>query len=103
MAMAAADLDRPPEGVVILPEPGGQDSRLDPRAWVEAVRRPTPRRLRRPVAEDLTEARELSRFTGQHLTRGTRRQRAVGPQRHSRASSTLPEPTLPGLVNLPGR
>jgi hypothetical protein len=59
MAMAAADLDRPPEGVVIPPEPGGHDSRLDPRAWVEAVRGPAPRRLRRPVADYLTEAREL--------------------------------------------
>jgi hypothetical protein len=58
-ARPAADLDPPPEGVVILPEPGGHDRPLDPRAWVEAVRRPAPRRLRRPVAEYLTEAREL--------------------------------------------
>ena len=59
MTMAAADLDPPPEGVVILPEPAGHDSRLDPRAWVAAVRRPSPRRLRRPVADYLTQAREL--------------------------------------------
>ncbi len=59
MTMAAADLDPPPEGVVILPGPSGHDSRLDPRAWVEAVRRPAPRRPRRPVADYLTEAREL--------------------------------------------
>ena len=57
--MVAANPDHPPDGVVILPEPGGQDARLDPRAWVEAVRRPTPRRLRRPVADYLAEAREL--------------------------------------------
>jgi len=57
--MAAADLDPPPEGIVILPEPAGDDRRLDPRAWVEAVRRPVPRRLRRSVADYLTEAREF--------------------------------------------
>ena len=60
ITMAAADLDPPPEGVVILPEPSGHDSRLNPRTWVEAVRRrPAPRRLRRPVADYLTEGREL--------------------------------------------
>lgn len=59
ITMAADDLDPPPEGVVLLPEPSGRDSRLDPRAWVETVRRPAPRRLRRPVADYLIEAREL--------------------------------------------
>lgn len=58
--MAAVELNRPPEGVVTLPAPGeGHDERLGPRAWVEAVRRPTPRHLRRPVADHLAAAREL--------------------------------------------
>jgi len=57
--MAAADLDHPPEGVVILPERAADDSHLDPRAWVQAVRRPTPRQLRQRVADHLSEAREL--------------------------------------------
>jgi len=38
-SMAAVDLDHPPEGVVILPERGVDDSYFDPRAWVQAVRR----------------------------------------------------------------
>jgi hypothetical protein len=57
--MATVDLDHPPDGVVILPEPGADDRHLDPRAWVDAIRRPTPRRLRQRVADHLARAREL--------------------------------------------
>lgn len=57
--MATVDLDHPPDGVVLLPEPGADDRHLDPRAWVDAIRRPTPRRLRQRVADHLAKAREL--------------------------------------------
>jgi len=57
--VATRDLDHPPEGVVILPERTDNDRYLDSRAWVEAVRRPTPRQLRERVAEHLAQAREL--------------------------------------------
>lgn len=57
--MAAVDLDHPPEGVVILAEPKGTTRQLDPRAWVAAVRRTTPRHLQQAVAEHLSAAREL--------------------------------------------
>lgn len=57
--MASVDLDHPPEGVVILPDrEGANDQQLDPRAWVDAVRRPIPRHLQHRVAEHLTAARE---------------------------------------------
>jgi len=57
--VAVSDLDHPPEGVVILPEPSAETGHLDPRAWVESVRRPTLRRLRQRVADHLARAREL--------------------------------------------
>ena len=57
--MAAVDLDHPPEGVVILPEPKGTMGQLDPQAWVDSVRRSTPRHLQQGVAEHLAVAREL--------------------------------------------
>lgn len=44
---------------MILPERGDRETYLDPRAWVEAVRRPTTRRLRQRVADHLAQAREL--------------------------------------------
>jgi hypothetical protein len=56
--VATTDLDHLPEGVVMLPEHHG-DGQFDARTWVETVRRPAPRRLRKPVAEHLAEAREL--------------------------------------------
>ena len=55
--MATTDLDRPPAGVVVLPEASGA-GHLDPGAWVDAVRRPVQRRLRQPVAEHVAHARE---------------------------------------------
>jgi hypothetical protein len=58
-SVVASDLEHPPEGVVILPEHGDHARYLDPRAWVETVRRPTPRRLRQRVADHLAQAREL--------------------------------------------
>jgi hypothetical protein len=57
--MAAVDLDHPPEGVVILLEPRGTPGQLDPQAWVNSVRRSTPRHLKQGVAEHLAVAREL--------------------------------------------
>jgi len=57
--VAAPDLDHPPEGVVILPEPSAESGHLDSRTWVAGVRRPTPRRLRQRVADHLARAREL--------------------------------------------
>jgi len=57
--VATADLEHPPDGVVILPAPGADTGHLDPREWVETVRRPTVRRLRHRVADHLAVAREL--------------------------------------------
>jgi hypothetical protein len=57
--MATPDLEHPPDGVVILPEPSADTGDLDPRTWVETVRRPTARRLRQRVADHLAVAREL--------------------------------------------
>lgn len=57
--MATVDLDHPPEGVVILPDPKGTTGQLDPQAWVAAVRRTVPRHLQQGVAEHLAAAREL--------------------------------------------
>lgn len=56
--MAAGDLTHPPEGVVLLPEPEDTPVGLSPHAWVETARREVPRRLRRPVAEHLADARD---------------------------------------------
>lgn len=44
---------------MILPERSDDDRRLNSRAWVEAVRRPTPQQLRERVADHLAQAREL--------------------------------------------
>lgn len=44
---------------MILPAHEAEDKHLDPRAWVDTVRRPTPRRLRQRVADHLARAREL--------------------------------------------
>jgi hypothetical protein len=49
----------PTRRVVILPERGADDRHLDPRAWVDAIRRPAPRRLRQRVVDYLAKAREL--------------------------------------------
>lgn len=57
--MASTGLNRPPEGVALLPQASAKDGQLDPKAWVESVRKPTPRKLRQPLAEYLTEARDL--------------------------------------------
>ncbi len=57
--MAAVDLDHPPNGVVPLPESDSSERMLDPQRWVEQVRRPVPRQLRRRVAEHLAEARDF--------------------------------------------
>ncbi len=59
LGFMAADLNHPPEGVVLLPEVGDSSACLDPQAWVQAVRRPTPRRLQQRVADHLAQAREL--------------------------------------------
>lgn len=59
MLVATTDLDHPPEGIVLLPEVDDRAAFLDPRAWVQAVRRPTPRRIQQRVADHLTQAREL--------------------------------------------
>lgn len=56
--MSTVDLSQLPEGVVVLPEPDEEAVQLDPRAWVEAARRSEVRRLSRPVAEHLAEARD---------------------------------------------
>lgn len=56
--MSTVDLDHPPEGVVLMPDPPEDSGHLDPRAWVEACRSDVPRRLHRPVADYLAEARE---------------------------------------------
>ncbi len=52
----AVDLDRPPEGVVVLPESELVGEQMDQRAWVMAVRRPATLRLSQPVASYLVEA-----------------------------------------------
>jgi len=57
--MSTADLEHPPEGVIVLAEPEAAGALLSPRSWVASVRRPTPQRLKRPVAEYLSEARDL--------------------------------------------
>ncbi|MHB8448892.1 MAG: hypothetical protein ACYDAQ_00230 [Mycobacteriales bacterium] len=57
--MAAVDLDHLPDGLVILPEPKSSERQLEPRAWVESVRRPNRRHLQHRVADHLATAREL--------------------------------------------
>lgn len=56
--MPAVDLSQLPEGVVVLPEPAEEAKHLEPRAWVDAARRSEVRRLSRPVAEHLADARD---------------------------------------------